>query len=87
MKVLEIKDMLRKEVPLYYRMDYTGTAVVEIPLKVIEAPVEFTIETDPLGRKTIELTLKNDIDYPLVPLVKSLKEYILELSREGLLPL
>jgi hypothetical protein len=87
MKVLEIKNMLRKEVPLYYRRDFTGTAVLEIPLKIVESPVEFTIETGPTGKKDIEITIRNTIDYPLIPLVKGLKEYISDLDQEGKLPL
>ncbi len=74
MRVLEIKDVLRKEVPIYYRRDFTGTAVLEIPQKTIESPIEFTIETGPTGQQDIDITLNGSIDYPVIPVIKNIME-------------
>ncbi len=83
MQVLEIKDIQRDEVPLYYRMKYIGVAVIELPLKTIETHIDFAIETNPLGIKTIDVEIDKTIEYPLVPLVKALRAFIIKLDDEG----
>ena len=86
MKIVEIKDMTRKEFPIYYRRFYTGTAVIEMVSGLIEAPLEFQIEHKPTGQTEIALTMAQKIDYPLVPLQKELKKFINNLDTEGKLP-
>ena len=86
MKVIEIKDMTRKEMPIYYRRFYAGTAVMELVDKPVEFPIEFQIEHKPTGQTEIALTLGQKIDYPLVPLQRELKKYIGALDTDGKLP-
>ena len=86
MKIVEIKDMVRKEFPIYYRRFYSGTAVMQLVNNFIEIPVDFQIEQKPTGQTEIALTLGQSIDYPLVPLVKELKTFISALDSEGKLP-
>ena len=86
MKVLELKNVHRDEGYIYYRRTFQADAVLELPLKTIQTPVEFTIEITPLGTKDIDITFLDTIDYPLIPLTKSLKELILNQDSEGLLP-
>ncbi|MBO4508076.1 MAG: hypothetical protein J5747_05510 [Spirochaetaceae bacterium] len=86
MKVLELKNVHRDEGYIYYRRTFQADAVLELPLKTMQTPVEFTIELSPLGTKDIDITFLDNIDYPLLPLTKSLKEIILSKDSEGLLP-
>jgi len=87
MKVLELKSISREDGCIYYLKRYTATAVLEIPAQTISFPLHFSIETGPLGNKTIEVDdLPADINYPLFPVEKSLKEYIKNLSTQGTLP-
>ncbi len=86
MKVLELKNVQRDEGFIYYRRTFQADAVIELPLKQVEAPVEFTIELSPLGTKDIDISFLADIEYPLLPLLKGLKELILQKDSEGLLP-
>ena len=86
MKVIEIKDLIRKEFPIYYRRFYSGTAIMELVNKTIEVPLEFQIEHKPTGQTEISLTLGQKIDYPLIPLQKELKKYIGALDSDGKLP-
>ncbi len=86
MKILELKDLEREEGYIYYRRNFSALAILEIPGSTLEAPVEFCIETSPLGEKTIELNINNNINYPLLPVKKALKEYILLQDTEGKLP-
>ncbi|MDR1566345.1 MAG: hypothetical protein LBS48_03550 [Treponema sp.] len=86
MKILEIKDIARKDVPIYYRRLYSGIAVLELVSKSSEVPLEFQIEHKPTGATEINVTLGGKVDYPLVPLQKELKNYISSLDSTGKLP-
>ena len=86
MKIIEIKDIIRKEFPIYYRRFYSGTVVMELVNKPIEIPLDFQIEQKPTGQTEIALTLGQNVDYPLVPLVKELKNFISALDTGGKLP-
>ena len=86
MKIIEIKDLIRKDVPIYYKRFYKGTLVLDMAGKNIEEPVEFIIEHKPTGQLEISATVSQDIDYPLVPLMKELKSYIAELDAGRKLP-
>ena len=86
MKILELKDLEREEGYIYYRRNFSALALVEIPGSTLEAPLEFCIETNPLGQKTIDITLNNNINYPILPVKKALREFILLQDNEGKLP-
>jgi hypothetical protein len=86
MRIIEIKDMSRKDMPIYYRRFYSGVAVLELVNKAIECPLEWQIEHKPTGQTEIALIMKQGVDYPLVPLQKELKKYIGSLDSDGKLP-
>ncbi|MDR0663614.1 MAG: hypothetical protein LBF80_06005 [Spirochaetaceae bacterium] len=87
MTIVEIKDMVRKDVPIYYRRAYSGKAVVEIAGKNHDMRINWTIETLPLGIKETAITMADKVDYPLVPLLKEIKKKIECLESEGKLPI
>lgn len=86
MKIITIKDMIRKDVPIYYRNLYTGVAVLELTKGQSEHRIDFAIEHKPTGQKEISVTLIDQADYPLVPVTKELKKYIDTLDINGGLP-
>ena len=86
MKIIEIKNIIRKDVPIYYKNFYKGILVIELIGKPQEIPVEFIIEHKPTGMLDISVTLSEQIDYPLVPLMKEIKAYIAELDSTRNLP-
>ena len=86
MKIIEIKDMVRKDVPIYYRRLYSGVAVLQLFNNTVETPIDFQVEHMPTGQIVINLTLTSKINYPLVPLQKELKKYIADLDSNGKLP-
>ena len=45
MKVLELQSVKREDFGLYYRKNYTATAVMEIVAKTVHVPVSFVIVT------------------------------------------
>jgi hypothetical protein len=87
MKVVDITKILRKESAVYYKRYFTGVVKLELPAKTIEEPLEFTIETSPLSEKTITVTFANQLDYPLMPIIREVKTFILAKDNNGELPL
>jgi len=86
MKISCIKDMIRKDVPIYYRRLYTGVAIVEFNQVSTNIRIDFSLETKPTGQKEVTLSFIDKLDFPLVPLSKELKQYIIELDDAGGLP-
>ncbi|MDR1411069.1 MAG: hypothetical protein LBI91_02550 [Spirochaetaceae bacterium] len=86
MKVVQIKNVVRKEVPIYYRRLYSGIAEFELLNKPEERSIDFTIETKPTGQKNIFVTMPEPVDYPLVPLMRELKKFLINLDDAGKLP-
>jgi uncharacterized ParB-like nuclease family protein len=86
MRVVEITQLTRKEMPLYYRKEFHGCAVLEVMEKRAEKKISFTVEKTPAGATEIRVTFLDELDYPLIPAVQALKEYIRELEKRGGLP-
>jgi hypothetical protein len=86
MKVISIKDVIRKDVPIYYRLLYTGVAVIELTKGPQNFRVDFAVEIKPTGVKEISVTFLDDIEYPLLPVTKELKSYIDTMYSNGALP-
>jgi len=87
MRIIEIKNMTRKDFPIYYRRFYSGIAVMELVNGIVEVPLEFQIENKPTGNIEIITILSQKIDYPLIPIQKELKKQIAILDSDGKLPL
>ena len=85
MKVLEIKDITSEENYIYYRRTFSAIATIQFLQKVIEFPFQFIVETEPTGRKQITVTITESIDYPLLPVVRALKQKITRIESEGYL--
>jgi hypothetical protein len=86
MKILEIKNMIRKDVPIYYRRLFSGTLVLELLNKTHESRIDFTVETKPTGINEVIVNNMEPVDYPLLPLTREIKKYISLLDENGGLP-
>jgi len=86
MKIISIRDMIRKDVPIYYRRLYTGVAVIEFNVKQENFRIDFSIETKPTGQKEIIVNFIDTLDYPLIPVIRELKKYINDMDDAGGLP-
>ncbi|MDR2738560.1 MAG: hypothetical protein LBB68_01835 [Treponema sp.] len=86
MKIKQIRDIIRKDVPIYYRRLFTGILELDLMGKNIERDIDFTIETMPTGLNRISITIAEPVDYPLVPLLRELKQFITNLDENGGLP-
>ena len=56
MKIINVKDIIRKDVPIYYRLLYTGVAVIELTKGPQNYRIDFAIEIKPTGQKEISVT-------------------------------
>jgi len=86
MQIVTIKDIVRKDVPIYYRMLYTGVAVIEMTKDAADYRIDFSIETKPTGQREITVSFLDELDYPLVPVVRELKKHIDTMFQNGALP-
>lgn len=86
MNINSLLEVTRKENFIYYRREFHAKAVYELPEGKRTGRIEFTIETEPTGKKDISVKLVDQVEYPLLPLIQSLKEYIKAYDREGQLP-
>jgi hypothetical protein len=86
MKVVCVKDIIRKDVPIYYRLLYTGVAVIELAKGSADYRIDFTVEIKPTGLKEISVTFLDNIEYPLIPIIKELKVIIDKMHEDELLP-
>jgi len=86
MKINAIRSITRKDVPIYYRMLYTGVAEVALFNGTGDYRIEFSIETTPMGAKEISVSLRDDIHYPLLPVLRELKKTIGAMHSDGALP-
>jgi hypothetical protein len=87
MKVTSIKNLIRKDVPIYYRRLYSGVLEIELINETVESKINFTMETKPTGISEVIINDMEHVDYPLLPLVKAVKQYISLLDDNQGLPL
>jgi hypothetical protein len=84
MKILEIRNIIKKDLPLHYRNEFSGSLVYEtLTKKKEEKRVEFTLEKNAFGKVDVKVNILEEIDYPLIPVINSLKTYILDMQKKG----
>jgi len=83
MKIHEIRNLTKKETPLHYRNEYTGSLVYSAGKIEEEAIIEFTLERTATGNLDISVSFPTSIHYPLVPALKKAKDYISSMEKKG----
>ncbi|WP_028975333.1 hypothetical protein [Spirochaeta cellobiosiphila] len=86
MKVIHLQNLDKKDIPLHYRNEFSGEAILSAMGKEVEKKIEFVIERMPTGQKEITVKILEGLDYPIAPVIKNLKEHIDQLDRDGKLP-
>jgi len=87
MRITTLKNLVRKDVPIYYRRLYSGTLEIELINEKVESNINFTMETKPTGISEVIINEMDHVDYPLIPLTKAVKQYISLLDDNQGLPL
>jgi len=86
MRIAALKNIVRKDVPIYYRRLFSGILEIELINKTVESSINFTIETKPTGINEVTINDMEDVEYPLLPLRKAIKNYISLLDDNDELP-
>ena len=86
MKITAIHDLVRKDVPIYYRRLFSGVLSIELTGTTAESQIDFTIETKPTGLNEVIINHMDKVDYPLIPLTREVKKFIATLDESGGLP-
>lgn len=86
MKIITIKHMIRRELPIYYRRLYTGLAVIEQNAKNAEKRIDFAIEQLPTGQKIITFSFLDPVDFPLASISDDMKKHIATMDQNDALP-
>ena len=86
MKIVALKNLVCKDVPIYYRRLFSGILEVELINKTVESPINFTVETKPTGLNEVIINDMGEVEYPLLPLRKAVINYISVLDDTGGLP-
>ena len=79
-------NLQREDVQIFYIRKYAATAVLDLTARTANVDIEFSIEMNSFGNKDFTLSIKSQIDYPLIPIRKTILEYITNLEQEGKLP-
>ena len=84
MDLIEIRNIVRKDIPLHYREEFTCTAVFRDGKNSLEmeVPIEFSLESNVFGNRSVEVKVKGPVDYPVIPIRKAVEEYIMNLDSE-----
>jgi len=86
MKVVELKELKRHNNTLHYFREFKAVAVLEGAGKQIERAVAFSIEKKPFGKPEIIISFEEEPEWPLLPIISSLKSLLMELDGDGRLP-
>lgn len=87
MKVVAVEEIERQTLAVDYRKVYRGNAVLSIGGDNHRTvPIEFTLELTAMGGYDVALDFLKTPEFPLVPAIRILKDYIKTLNKEGHLP-
>jgi len=86
MRIAALKNLVRKDVPIYYRRLFSGILEIELINQTVESRINFTVETKPTGVNEVTIDEMETVEYPLLPLRKAVKHYISLLDETGGLP-
>jgi len=86
MRVVELRDLARRDSPVHYIKELTAVAVIEWHERQSESDVSITREHGPLGPPEVRIRLLDALELPTLPVIHAIKEYIVEMERSGRLP-
>jgi len=86
MRVVELRDLFRRDSPVHYIKELTAVAVVEWNQRQSESDIAITLEHKPLGPPDVRVHLLDAVEWPTLPIIHAIKEFVVELERSGKLP-
>jgi hypothetical protein len=86
MRVVELRELSRRESPVHYIKELTAVAVIEWNAKKSESDIAITLEHKPVGPPEVHIHLLESVDWPALSVIHAIKEYVVELEHTGRLP-
>ena len=86
MKVVELRDLNRRDSPVHYIKELTAVAVVEWNQRQSESDIAITLEHKPLGPPEVHIHLLDPVEWPTLPMIHAIQDYVVDLERTGRLP-
>jgi hypothetical protein len=86
MKVVELRDLSRRESPVHYIKELTAVAVIEWNDRQSESDIAITLEHKPMGPPDVHVHLLDTVDCPTLPVIHAIKDYVVGMERAGRLP-
>ncbi len=86
MKVVELRDLNRRDSSVHYIKELTGVAVLEYNQRRSESDVAITLEHRPIGPPDVTVHLLDAVEWPALPVIHAIRDYVTELERSGRLP-
>ena len=86
MKVVELRDLSRRDSPVHYIKELTAVAVLEWGQRQSESDVAITLEHRPLGPPDVRVHLLDAVEWPTLPVINAIKDFVVDLESRGKLP-
>jgi hypothetical protein len=86
MRVVELRDLSRRESPVHYIKELTAVAVVEWNERQSESDIAIILEHKPLGPPEVRVHILDAVEGPTLPLIHAIKDMVVDLERSGRLP-
>jgi hypothetical protein len=86
MKVVELRELCRRDSPVHYIKELTAVAVIEWNERVSESDISITLEHGPVGPPDVHVHLLDSVDWPALPVIHAIRDYVVDLERTGRLP-
>ncbi len=86
--VQAIENITKKHMLISYREEFHADAILDLRKNGSSqtCKIEFSLELTPLGSKNIRIQFLDNLEYPLIPVIRELKTHISQLDRNGGLP-
>mgnify|MGYP003563631155 CR=1 FL=1 len=86
--VQTIENITKKHMLISYREEFHAEVVLDLRKNGSSqtCKIEFSLELTPLGSKNIRVQFLDNLEYPLIPVIRELKNHISEMDRSGRLP-
>ncbi len=86
MKVVELRELYRRESPVHYIKELTAVAVLEWNERQSESDVAITLEHRPMGPPEVRVHLLDPVEWPTLPVIHAIRDYVTEMEKTGRLP-
>jgi hypothetical protein len=86
MRVVELRDLCRRDSPVHYIKELTAVAVIEWNERRSESDISITLEHKPLGPPEVRVHLLDAVEWPTLSVIHTIKDYVLDMESRGRLP-